>query len=37
MLGTLRTGAPGCRDYLIQAGDDSHAWWWRGVWSRDYV
>jgi arylsulfatase A-like enzyme len=37
MLDTLRTGAPGYRDYLIQAGDDLHSWWWRGVWSPDLV
>jgi N-acetylglucosamine-6-sulfatase len=38
MLATLRGGAAGYGDYLIQAGyDGSNGWWWRGVRSKDFV
>jgi arylsulfatase A-like enzyme len=31
MVGTLRHGDPGYRQYLIQAGTEQRQWWWRGV------
>jgi len=37
MLATLRSGAPGYRDYLIQAGTETLPWWWRGVRSQRYA
>lgn len=37
MLGTLRTGGGGYRDYLIQAGTRDRPWWWRGVRSNRFV
>lgn len=37
MLGTLRSGGGGYRDYLIQAGTHDVPWWWRGVRSNRFV
>lgn len=37
MLPTLRRGAPGYSDYLIQAGHEQSDWWWRGVRSKEFV
>jgi arylsulfatase A-like enzyme len=31
MLGALRHGGPGYREYLIKAGTEERLWWWRGV------
>jgi arylsulfatase A-like enzyme len=37
MLASLRRGDGGYQDYLIQAGLQESPWWWRGVYSRQFM
>jgi N-acetylglucosamine-6-sulfatase len=37
MLATLRGGTAGYGDYLIQGGESTQPWWWRGVRSPGFV